>query len=366
MEISASTLYARIGRWVLFFVAAAASFSGYYQKWHFGEADMPGDHARASFESMVDGTAYRPYVYRQLIPTLANRMDQAVPAGMKSALLAQQSADAPFLYAISSSPTANKPEYFFRYVVVYGLTFLSAWLAVFAMHLVCGAVGVSRAAAVLAPVLVILLVPYIQSIGGFFYDYAELAFLALAVWIALKFEWWVLIPVAALGEGNKESFVLIVLTLYPLIRLRRSRVAALAAIAVLCGVCLAVYLPMRMRFAQNPGGTVELQWMDQLHFLAHPREFLFATEETYGVRMLRIYTVLPMALLVWTIWRAWKRLPLAMRRHALIAAAINIPLYLLFCYPGELRNLSMLYVVLLLCIAANLDDALEAREAATA
>ncbi len=109
--------------------------------------------------------------------------------------------------------------------------------------------------------------------------------------------WWVLIPVAALGEWNKELPVLIVLTLYP-IRLRRSRVAALAAIAVLCLVCLAVYLPVRMRFAQNPGGTVELQWMDQLHFLAHPREFLFATEETYGVRMLRIYTVPPMALLV--------------------------------------------------------------------
>jgi hypothetical protein len=157
--------------------------------------------------------------------------------------------------------------------------------------------------------------------------------------------------------------VLIVLTLYPLIRLRRSRVAALVAIAVLCGVCLAVYLPMPMRFAQNPGGTVELQWMDQLRFLAHPQSFLFATEETYGVRMLRIYTVLPMALLVWTVWRGWKHLPIAIRSHGQIAAAINIPLYLLFCYPGELRNLSMLYVVLLLCIAANLEGEGRARDA---
>ena len=45
-----------------------------------------------------------------------------------------------------------------------------------------------------------------------------------------------------------------------------------------------------------------------------------------------------------------------MQRHAQIAAAINLPLYVLFCAPGELRNLSMLYVVLLVVLATNLEE----------
>ena len=42
------------------------------------------------------------------------------------------------------------------------------------------------------------------------------------------------------------------------------------------------------------------------------------------------------------------------QNHARIAFAINIPLYLLFCDVGELRDLSFLYVTLLLLIAQNL------------
>jgi hypothetical protein len=43
-----------------------------------------------------------------------------------------------------------------------------------------------------------------------------------------------------------------------------------------------------------------------------------------------------------------------MKRHAQIAAMINVPLYFLFCLPGELRDLSFLYVALVLLIAANI------------
>jgi hypothetical protein len=36
--------------------------------------------------------------------------------------------------------------------------------------------------------------------------------------------------------------------------------------------------------------------------------------------------------------------------------ALNFPLFLLFCAPGELRDLSMLYVTLLLLVAASLAE----------
>lgn len=76
------------------------------------------------------------------------------------------------------------------------------------------------------------------------------------------------------------------------------------------------------------------------------------------MRVPKAFTLVPMVLLLWTIWRGWRQLPAAIQRHGQVAAAINIPLYLLFCTPGELRDLSMLYVVLMLVLAANLSEAI--------
>jgi hypothetical protein len=67
--------------------------------------------------------------------------------------------------------------------------------------------------------------------------------------------------------------------------------------------------------------------------------------------------------MIWSVWRAWPRLPRPIQRHAQLAAAINIPLYLLFVVPGELRDLSMLYIVFLLVLAVNLKEWMGSAEA---
>ena len=51
----------------------------------------------------------------------------------------------------------------------------------------------------------------------------------------------------------------------------------------------------------------------------------------------------------------WERLPPALRRHARLALWINLPLFLLFCSPAEMRNLSMLYPTLTCLMALALD-----------
>ena len=58
--------------------------------------------------------------------------------------------------------------------------------------------------------------------------------------------------------------------------------------------------------------------------------------------------------LIWTAVRGWRVMPDVMKLHTKYAAIINIPLFVLFCGPGELRNLSMLFVPLLLFIASNI------------
>jgi hypothetical protein len=361
-EISTcSRLYYGVCCFVLFFVASLTSFNGYYEKWHFCEIGVSGQYYRATFESMVDGTAWQPYVYRQMLPSVADWLDRSVPRSVEDWLFTRQGSGHTgySISAIADSPTARNKIYFFRYLVIYIVTFLFALLAVVGMYLVCRELEMPSPVAVFAPVIVILQVPYIMSLGGYFYDYPELAFIALAFWVALKFDWWWVIPIAALATWNKESFVLVIPTLYPIFRQRTSRFGALLGVSVLCLICTAVYFIIRMRFAHNPGSTVELRLADQLQFFLNPRRVFFATEETYGVRMLRVFSVIPMTLLVWTVWRGWKQLPSAIKRHGQIAAAINIPLYLLFCGPGELRDLSLLYIVFLAIMAVNLKDWIE-------
>jgi len=358
----ASRLYFKVCCCVLYFVAASASFNGSYDKWHFGEDGLSGQDPRFHFEMMVEGTAYRPYVYRQLLPAAVNWIDRVAPPSFKTWIythqaLGTETQQKPFF----DSPTAENPVYFFRYLLLYLATFGFALMALFAMLLVCRAMQAPPLAAVLAPPILLLLIPYFQSCGGFFYDYPELAFFALAFWIALKFRWGWILPIAILGTWNKESFVFFVPTLYPLLRLRASRLGAVLGICVLSLACLAVHAPVRMAFAHNPGGGLEVHWRDQLHYLLDLRNLLFGAEKTYGVQALKAFTLGPIALLAWTVWRAVPPLPPATKRHAQIAAAINLPLYFLFCWPGELRDLSLLYVFFLLVLVANLNDWLGGR-----
>jgi hypothetical protein len=122
---------------------------------------------------------------------------------------------------------------------------------------------------------------------------------------------------------------------------------------VLVAAALAVYVPIHLRFENNPGGTVFLHLGRQL-LATLQVSTLLQHDTTYGIMTLTPYNPLFLALIAWTVWRGWSLLPNAAKRHAQIAFAINMTLYLLFGEVGELRGLSFLYVTLLLLIAQNL------------
>lgn len=250
-EIRSSKLYYRVCLFLLFFVTASATFNGFYAKYHFYDWST-WTIAPLRLDAMLDGTGFRPFIYRQMLPTAANWIDGATPEAVKTWLFNAQLRDRRLPDEMFDSPIARDRVYFFRYLVVYFATFLFALLAVYAMHMVCRALDLNPIAAVFAPVVFILLLPYFQSKGGFFYDYPELALMALAVWAALKFDWFWILPIAALGTWNKESFLLFIPALYPILRQRTSRNSALMGTGVLCLVSAAVYVPINFRFARNP------------------------------------------------------------------------------------------------------------------
>lgn len=335
---------------VLLIVASAASFSAFYEKWHFREQGTRGTDLIAEFDRMIDGTAYRPYVYRQLLPDVANALTRVLPVDAIVRHVPARAKD-----RISVAFNLSSKKYPAQYLIIYIANYLSALFAAFALYRVGKAVKLSEPAALFASVVFMLLFPLFGIKGGMLYDYPELFFLAVTAWMALELDWWWIIPVAALATWNKESFLLFMFTLYPLFRRRSSRWSSLIGVSVLVAVCAAVYLPIRQHFAHNLGGTVEWHLKDLVDFYLHPFKVDTWVDRTYDLMFPALSAPLPFLLLIWTIWRGWGLLPVWLKRHAQIAAAINIPLYLFFCQPGEFRDLSLLFIAFLFILAFNLE-----------
>jgi hypothetical protein len=368
-HIPASNFYRRIACFVLFFMTASASFQGFYQKWHFREAGVVNsssqiEEQRFGLAEMLDGTASRPYVYRQLLPTFANWVNQITPIAVQQDFYRWEGHDLLPQDIRFNSAMAGDSRYFFRYLVIYAATFLFAFFSMYCMYLVCCELGYPPAACIFAPVVLMLIFPYFESGGGFLYDYPELAFLALSVWISLRLHWVWLLPLAALGTWNKESFLLILITLYPLLRKRNSKAGAIVATASLVLASALVLFGLHLHYRQNPGVTVLFKWRNQAKFFIHPLHWI-NWEQTYGIAHFRAFSLVPLALIAWTAWRGWKLLSTAMKSYAKLVTAINLPLFLFFCMPGEMRDFSLLYVVFLALLASNITVETQLRDQST-
>jgi hypothetical protein len=118
----------------------------------------------------------------------------------------------------------------------------------------------------------------------------------------------------------------------------------------LMAIAGAVLLGMHWRYRANPGSAAEFHLLWNLFFYANPKNF-FAHEGNYGLITWKGYNLIFLGLIVLLVTRGWRELSVRIRQHILVAAAVNLPLFLLLCAPGELRDLSMLYGGLLLLTA---------------
>lgn len=347
-------------RWFLLFcaytVVAAAVFNGFYTKWRLNDG-----HPALGLAQMVDGAAHRPYVYRQLVPAMANGIQSLLPPStverLSERLTDPRRVDSRSGLAMRyPASEAMLPAITVRYHLVYYLTFFALLASLFVMRRLCLQAGTGVAAATGAPLVFALLLPFFLTEGGYFYDFFEVLFMMSAVLLAMNTSCKtparlaVLLVMAAIATWNKEAFFFFTPALYPLLRRNLPRLHALSFVGALLFVCGCVYLALRMRYAANPGSTVDFQLWENLSFYLNPGNW-FRTESTYGVALPRAFSLVAMLAFAAIACCGWGRMPKTLRQHALLALTINLPLLLLFCSPGEVRNLSMLYPSLLCLIA---------------
>jgi hypothetical protein len=337
---------------IVYFVAAGAGFSGFYTKWHLYEG-----RAKNGIEAMLDGTAHRPFVYRQLLPSSANILERTLPESIKSRIEAQIVG---FWQRGTTGPVRSLPpvevKYAIRYYVVYYLAFLSLFGALFVMRAVCLRVGVNRIGSTLAPLALVSFTPYFLSGGGYFYDFPEWLFFAATVWLAISGWYWLLGPATIFATLNKESFLFFLPTIFPFIRARIGTARAVTLVAFLIMLSGFTHYIAEQPYLGNPGGAIEVHLLQNIQFYPSIHS-LFIRETNYGIHFnFSGYSAVTILLAGIVFAEGRKVLAGEVRMHALLALAINIPMFALFCYPGEVRNLSMLLVTTLLLTAESLSE----------
>lgn len=319
----------------IFWAVAAATNAGFIAKWGLRDKwDMFG------IETMLDGTARRPFVYRQLAPLIANVLDRQAPESWKAEF--EQLAGR-LSYSFSTVPTSDRPEFSFRYRVVYYLSFFSLLISLFLLRRILIEWGLDEGSALVAPIAFVLLTPYLQTEGGYFYDSIELLFFSAGFLLASRGRIAALVALTVPATINKETYFFFLATLYPLLRHASTRRDASIGTVATMGVSLTVGLIIKFLFRDGPGGIAEFNLLQSLERFSD-LSFYFRSELTYGIigpRGAFLGTLLFLAIVA---LRGWPPSSPVIKQHIVIGAAVTLPLALLFAYPGELRNFSILYV----------------------
>ncbi len=341
----------RLGLGLAYLVVAAAAFCGFYQKTGFHDASR-----YISAASMLDGSIIRPFVYRRLDPWIATAVADTIPAAIQQTIYARYAKDG--VSGLGPDIAIHQgAKYYLEYNILYYISFAQLLAALFVLRgLFQGFVG--RIAATVTPAIVALLMPILQATnGGFFYDYSELLFLSLAALAAAR-GWMVpLAAVTVLGSLNKEAFFFFIPALAPFLSIgAKSRVRTALTLGLMLLVSGSIYLALKAQYGSNPGRDTYFSLFANLRFYADPRN-LFRFEKPYGLFMPRPYSLFWIAAAAGVVLAAWRRAAPCVRRHAALALAINLPLVLLFCAPGEMRDFGLCVVGFGILMAYTVEDA---------
>ena len=307
------------------------------------------------FTAMVEETAARPYVYRQLLPHAVKAVSSTIPTQAKDKLELKliKGRYIEGKYAQADIPRQYIIEYYLLYIFCFLAFFASIWVL---RSLLCELVE-DKVAGTLGAMLFALIFPFFEVLGGYYYDIFEFLFMFMAVRFAVHGSWGALLILAPLATFNKESFFFFLIALYPLIHSKAD--IKKATMITLCAVILSglTYLYVRQLYVGNPGGSVEWWLEEHIKELFSLDSYIYTTS-IYGLP-LGEGMFLPHIICVYLIIKkSWHYLTPAWKNHVKITACINAFLYFMFAHPNEIRNLSLLYVSFMLLTAFFIRDVL--------
>jgi hypothetical protein len=323
---------------LIYLLAAAAGFNGFYQK-----HGLQDDSKHISAEMMLNGSAMRPFIYRQLDPWVAEFVATLTPKDIQQKIYIHYTNGG--VSGLGPNAAMSKGvRFYIEYNALYYITFGEFLASIFVLRaLFLNFVG--RMAATVTPAILALLMPVVQATpGGLYYDFGELLFISAAALAAVRGRIGLLVLFTTLGSLNKESFFFFIPSLAPFLhdKLKSFR-AAIFIVILLTSISGAIYLALKAKYGANFGQDVDVYLLDNVRFYLDPRN-LFRFEKPYGLFLPRPYSLFWLSCAAAVGLAGWRRADLGIRRHAAIMFAINLPLALLFCASGEMRDFDLCLV----------------------
>ncbi len=226
---------------------------------------------RSTVPNMVNGTAYKPYVYRVLIPFIANQINSSIPEQTRNTIA-----------LVTENNTVLKPifsdrkwaiGYASEYYVVLLLMYASLWGFVFSFkYLFRGLFKTSERFLDAVSVLTILCLSCLYWPYTYIYDFTTLFLFTLGLATMIRCAWRSYLLIFVLACLNKETTIL--LTCIFAIHFFKHHKLNLSTYIYLLFIQIAMFVSIKifidMLFIHNPGGLVEFWLPRNINLLLRP------------------------------------------------------------------------------------------------
>ncbi len=229
---------------------------------------------RSTFSGLIQGTAYRPFVQRLLIPTLTNVTYNLVPLPVWSKLSLGLLDNPKFLK--ESTRLGWENNFLPQYVIALTWAFLSLVAFAFVFRsFVNELYTVEDTIRNGFPIAALLCLPiFFRNGTHYIYDFPALLFFTIGLLFLIKNRWLLFYIVFLIGCLNKETMVF--LLFIPAIvqwRTMNRRILSIHLLMLLF-IFILIHELIAVRFASNPGSSLEFHLFGNIHKLLMPYSLL--------------------------------------------------------------------------------------------
>lgn len=281
-----------------------------------------GGFDRATVSGMVYGTAYKPFVYRTLLPTLVRVSTTILPSATPVALKKAIAGSPRLVQAIRKMDWEEDflPEYCYATVFMYAslVGFVYA-LRHFLTSVLPEIPWTWRWSASIAAIAGL---PPFFWYQNYLYDFPTLLFFALGLLLLHQRRWLLFFPVYALSCFNKETTILLTVLTFWTLRDGSPRREMWRVVMIQVVIFAASRVVLDFAYGGNPGMFIELK------IFPHNLSLLTSYSLTSFVVVLACVFILA---------SSWRQQP-AFVRYALLVTGVLLPAGLLFGFADELRD----------------------------
>ncbi|MHC4661687.1 MAG: hypothetical protein ACYS8W_08350 [Planctomycetota bacterium] len=300
------------------------------------------------FGEMVKGTAYKPFVYRRMVPTTIRIITFFVPASLKDRID----------NSIGKSPKVRghldnwklnwEAKYFTEYLIALVVLYFSLFAFILAFRFLLTAVyKAPRLFMDAATIIVLLSLPpcYYRT---FLYDYMTLFLFTLALALMVRRKWILFSLVYCLGCLNKETTILLT-AIFAIHFFRKSGINRhfyFGHIVFQVGFLVLVKITLMLIYWNNPSPVYGVGGFLEWHFFEHLR---------YSLVPFPISTLVAWGVIFALVVRKWNEKPKFLK-DGLWTLVPLLLIGLMFSFWYELRAYYEAFPIVMLLVCHSLAD----------